>query len=142
MIGDGIKIDKRGRHYFLDGVEVPARAYRKRYPLGKQAPTLVRSRRQKSIALAVHPSQVEEASSDAVRKGVPTEFTRDGRPIFESRAHRKKYFQAYGYFDRDAGYGDAAPQHHKGDRAPPNPLRERAMALAHRIRLRHSSSED
>lgn len=97
------------------------------------------SRGQKSVALAVHPSQVREAVEDAQKKGVPTDFTPDGRPVFRDRDHRKRYHQAYGFFDRDAGYGDAAPRLHKGDKAPPSRLRELAKRLAHRIRLRRES---
>lgn len=97
-------------------------------------------KRIKSIALAVHPDQVEEATKDAVARGVPTEFTADGRPILTDRNHRKQYMKAYGYFDRDAGYGDAQPQHHKGDTPPPSRLRELAKKYADRIRLRHKGA--
>jgi len=44
--------------------------------------------------------------ADDRRKGVPTDYTRDGCPIFTSRAHRKRYCEAHGYFDRNGGYGD------------------------------------
>lgn len=60
-----------------------------------------------SDSLGVHPRQVAKAQADAAKKGVPTEFDKKGRPIFTSRQHRKQYCEAYGYFDRDAGYGDA-----------------------------------
>ena len=59
-----------------------------------------------SHALKVHPRQVPEAVADAVRKGVPTEFTKDGRPRFTSREHQKRYLKAYGYVNLDGGYGD------------------------------------
>lgn len=62
-----------------------------------------------SDALAVHPDQVAEARADALAKGVPVDFLPDGRPVFTSRAQRKAYCKAYGFFDRSAGYGDAAP---------------------------------
>lgn len=58
------------------------------------------------VALAVHPSQVPEAVESARRKGVPTDFTPQGRPLFTSRAHQKRYLKAYGYHNRDGGYGD------------------------------------
>lgn len=102
--------------------------------------SLVRNKRQKSVALAVHPSQVQEAIDDARKKGVPTDFTPDGRPVFESRSHRKKYMTAYRFFDRDAGYGDAAPRYHRGKKAPPSRIKELARKLAHRIRTRHTAS--
>lgn len=59
-----------------------------------------------SDGLAVHPRQVEEARESARRKGVPTEFLPDGRPVMRSRAHQKAYLKAYGFHNRDGGYGD------------------------------------
>lgn len=59
-----------------------------------------------SDALAVHPSQVDEAVESAKKKGVPTEFLPDGRPILRTRQHRRAYLRAYGYHDRSGGYGD------------------------------------
>jgi hypothetical protein len=68
-----------------------------------------------SDGLAVHPSQVKEATEDAKKKGVPTEFMPDGRPVFTSREQRKRYCQMYGFFDKSGGYGDAAPGSCKRD---------------------------
>jgi hypothetical protein len=99
------------------------------------------SRPIKSIAMAVHPDQVQEAAEMDVKLGVPTEYTEDGRPILRDRDHRRRFMQAHGLFDRDAGFGDAAPQHHKGDRPPPSRLRELARKYADRIRLRHQGGE-
>lgn len=59
-----------------------------------------------SEAMAVHPSQVQEAYVDSVKKGVPTEFDKMGRAKLTNRAHRKAYFDAYGVFDKSGGYGD------------------------------------
>lgn len=61
-----------------------------------------------SEAAAVNPEDIPRAMADARRHGVPTTFDREGRPILRSRAHRKAYLQYRGFFDRDAGYGDAA----------------------------------
>jgi len=63
-----------------------------------------------SEALAVHPLDARAAAEDSRAKGVPTDFDHQGRPVFTSRAHRKAYFKAYRYYDRNAGYGDAARQ--------------------------------
>lgn len=63
-----------------------------------------------SDALGVHPKQIQKARESAIAKGVPTDFDDKGRPIFTSRLHRKQYCQAYGFFDRDGGYGDAQRQ--------------------------------
>ena len=43
---------------------------------------------------------------DAKKKGVATYFNEAGRPIFESRAHKKKYLKAYGFRNNDGCYGD------------------------------------
>lgn len=59
-----------------------------------------------SIALKVHPSQVQEAIENAKQKGVPTNFTKEGLPEFTSRRHQARYLKAYGYFNRDGGYHD------------------------------------
>lgn len=60
----------------------------------------------KSEAMAVHPDQIGEAVADAAKKGVPTEFDREGRPIWTSPGHRKRFCEAYGAYDRNGGYGD------------------------------------
>jgi hypothetical protein len=60
----------------------------------------------KSEAMAVHPDQVPEAMARDKRHGVPTEYTRDGRPIFTDRGHRKAYLRSYGVHDKRGGYGD------------------------------------
>ncbi len=59
-----------------------------------------------SDALAVHPRQVKEATESAKMHGVPTDFTRDGRPLIRSRSHQKAYLKAYGFHNKDGGYGD------------------------------------
>ena len=70
-----------------------------------------------SWAAGVHPAQVDEVRRQSVDLGVPTDFTPDGDAIFTSRRHRKKYCEAVGLFDRNAGDGDPVPQkhHHKGE---------------------------
>ena len=59
----------------------------------------------KSVALAVHSSQVGEAQADSAKKGVPTEFTSGGRPILRDASHRRKYLKAYGFHDRNSYNG-------------------------------------
>jgi len=59
-----------------------------------------------SDAAGVHPKQIHGAMVEARRRGVPTSFTPDGRAIFTSRGHRKKYCEAFGFYDRNAGFGD------------------------------------
>ena len=61
----------------------------------------------KSDAAGVHPDQIGEASTEAKRFGVPTNFDKQtGQAIFTSRSHRAQYLKAKGYHDKDGGYSD------------------------------------
>jgi hypothetical protein len=60
----------------------------------------------KSRALAVHPTQRNQYMEFASKHGVPTHFDEMGRPVFESREHRKRYATLVGASDFDGGYGD------------------------------------
>ncbi len=66
----------------------------------------------KSDAAGVAPSQVQEAYEKSVKDGVPTQFTPDGRAIFTSAGHRKRYCESVGLYDRNGGYRD--PQRRNG----------------------------
>lgn len=124
--------DGETKRYFLDGVEVTQEMYDAYFPslifpskskytkddieafvrhgkgedLGPEhKKRLPRGYPIKSDALAVHPSQREEAMEDARKRGVPTEFLRDGRPVLRDAAHRRAYLKAYGYHDRNSFTG-------------------------------------
>lgn len=56
-----------------------------------------------SEAAGVHPSQVQEAQENWKKKGVPTEFTPDGRAVFRNKSHRRDFLRAAGLHDK-AGY--------------------------------------
>jgi len=62
-----------------------------------------------SDACGVAHDQVKEAHEESVKAGVPTDFTEDGRAILTSPLHRKKYCEAMGMYDRNAGYSDPMP---------------------------------
>ncbi|HPP02744.1 MAG TPA: hypothetical protein PLX83_19330 [bacterium] len=55
-----------------------------------------------SDAAGVHPSQIREAEEHATRNGVPTQFTPDGRAIFTSPTHRRKYLKLIGLVDKNS----------------------------------------
>lgn len=111
-----------GKTFWVDGIQVSQEEFWKACPPreggsgddggGGQTcgSSLVGFKPIHSDSLGVHPRQVKKAQESAASKGVPTEFDKKGRPIFTSRLHRKRYCQAYGFFDRDAGYGDAQRQ--------------------------------
>lgn len=63
-----------------------------------------------STAAGVHPDQVAEAMAHDREHGVPTDYNSDGDPLFTSRGHRARYCAANGLYDRNAGFGDAAPK--------------------------------
>jgi hypothetical protein len=95
--------------YFIDGKEVGEKTYRQAFPKKPFAACGYQADWKKPMlcdALAVHPRQVKEAIADAAKKGVPTNFLPDGRAEFESRQQYNAYMKAYGYYNRDAGYGD------------------------------------
>lgn len=108
MIGKIVGFGEKAK-YIIDGNEVTKAVFDRSFPdkpIGDGS-GLTGWRPLASDALAVHASQVVEAAEDAKNKKVPTDFTKDGRPIFRTREHRKEYMRAYGYFDRSGGYGDA-----------------------------------
>lgn len=59
-----------------------------------------------SDAAGVHPLDIGKFAEDAKSRGVPIDFTADGRAIFRDRGHRKRYMKAYGFRDNGGGYGD------------------------------------
>lgn len=60
-----------------------------------------------SDAAGVGVSQVTEAMAHSRSIGVPTDFNpKTGAAIFTSARHRKKYCEARGLRDRNAGYSD------------------------------------
>lgn len=62
---------------------------------------------QKCDTAGVNPNDIPEAMAEAKARGVPTDFDPEtGQIIFRDRAHRKKYCEAFAYFDKDGGYGD------------------------------------
>ena len=63
-----------------------------------------------------HSSQVEEFREEARARGITgVDFDPTGRAVFSCRSARRDYLRMRGMFDRDAGYGDAAPEHCEGE---------------------------
>lgn len=96
------------REEFLQGPNRLKECLRKRRAPGGNSPSCWP---QHSDTLAVHPEQIAEYREYDAARGVPTNYDAQGRPIFESRGHRKRYYAAHNAFDGSAGYGDQAPQH-------------------------------
>lgn len=105
-----IKHCKDGPRYFIDGKPVTKKAFDAAFPdkplVGDLGGQQLGCWPMASEGAAVHPLQVGEAVESAKKRGVPTEFTSDGRPIFTGRDHRRRYLKAYAFHDRDGGFGD------------------------------------
>lgn len=101
---------KRGKKvYLLDGREVTEHVFLEAFPdkpIGLPMTETQAAWPILSDAVGIHPDQVDEAREECKRLGVPTDFKDDGRVVFTSRAHRKEYLRAHGYYDRNGGYGD------------------------------------
>ena len=63
-----------------------------------------------SYAAGASPSEVPALHEFDMKNGVPTDYSDDGDPIFRSPSHRKKYCEAHGLFDRNAGFSDPVPE--------------------------------
>jgi len=62
-----------------------------------------------SYAAGVHPKQIPEMREFDKKHEVPTDYTEDGDPVFRGPGHRRKYCEAHGLFDRNAGLSDPVP---------------------------------
>ena len=63
-----------------------------------------------SDALGVNPSQAQEAYEESIKMGCPTTFDKDGCAVLTSARHRKKYAEANGMRDNNAGYSCPQPR--------------------------------
>lgn len=62
-------------------------------------------------SIGVHPSQVKEHMEHLRAMGCgQVNHTKNGDPILESKAQRKKVCEALGFFDRNAGHSDPQPK--------------------------------
>lgn len=103
----------RGLRYYLDGVEVSERKFRKAQPPvasggdpALQVPKSCSAWPILSDALAVHPKQIEEAMERDRRHGIQTDYAEDGRAILRDRAHRREMMRSLQVHDNNGGYGD------------------------------------
>ena len=62
-----------------------------------------------SEAAGCHPSQIRESQEYLAKKGIHTDYTKDGNPIFKSEKHKAQVCRAFGLYDKNAGYHGAAP---------------------------------
>ena len=98
------KVDENGKHYII--LDNGVRAFRDIATEQRGARSFPGNWPQYCDAVGVGDGQQKEAYEDSVKMGVPTRFDSEGRAEFLSRAHRKRYCEAYGFFDKSGGYGD------------------------------------
>lgn len=106
--------------YFIDGKEVSKAVFDaegdkargdKSLPEGISKKTGGKKRHEKrgypikSYALAVTRKNIAAAQAQDAKMGVPTEYTKGGRPILRDAAHRKAYLKAHQMHDRNSFYG-------------------------------------
>lgn len=104
-----IVVGRSGAKYFIGDEEVTKEAFDARFPtktLGVPHTAAPGIWPMESVALAVHPDQVEAANARAKRHGIAAEYTPDGTCVIADRAARKRLNQLEGTFDKRGGYGD------------------------------------
>jgi hypothetical protein len=62
-----------------------------------------------SAAMGASPGEIPELRKFDKEHGVVTNYNSECDPIFTSKSHRKKYCEAHGFYDRNAGYSDPVP---------------------------------
>lgn len=118
--------------YFLDDVQVTKEMYDAYFP-SKLFPTPIRYTKEeieemvrlgeaaeitpemkkrlpkgypiRSMSMAVHTTQIKEAMEHDRKLGVPTNYSRNGEPIWTDAAHRKRFMKAHKLIDRNSYNG-------------------------------------
>lgn len=84
-----------------------------------------------SEAAAINPEDVPREQARLKKRGIYTEYTPTGEPIFRSPSHRKAYCEAVGLYDRNGGYSDPQPKHfNPSDHTPEARMRRLEAILA------------
>lgn len=77
-----------------------------------------------SDAMGVNPARIKDAQKLLAEHGVHTEYTSTGEPILRDKKHEREHMKALGYYHRNAGYSDVAPEHFTMDHHPDRQRRE------------------
>ena len=120
---DRIEIKKDGTHYFLDAKEVSEKQYRARHPLPQGEGVFMTSSKSGwpyvSNSEGCHPVDRQAFMDAAAKAGVPTVFNEQGKAVFTSREHQKRYCKAFGKANFDENWSGG------GDKRPPKPPKKR-----------------
>lgn len=102
--------DGKTKTCFIDDREVTQEEYDARFPSKEigvphaAAPCIWQDHT--SLALAVHPDQVAEATARNIRHGIRVTYDEEGTAHIPDRAERKKLMRLEGMHDNSGGYGD------------------------------------
>lgn len=99
--------------FFIDGKQVSKKVFDKKMnaSIPKDRRGIAPGGRKKrwrnwpmaSDAMGVHPKQIELARKlDRDRGAPPTEYTKDGRPIWTSEKHKRAFCRAHGTHDNNS----------------------------------------
>lgn len=123
---DRITIDKTGKHYFIQHKEVTREEYEAVHPslnpkglIGMFATASKKAWPYTSTSVGCHPSDRKKFMEQMAKLGVPTLFDREGRAVFTSREHQRRFCQATGRVNYDETWSD------KGPVEPPPPPKKR-----------------
>lgn len=125
---DRIEMKKDGNHYFLEAKEVTEVVYRKRHPVPKGSGIFGTSSTKgwpyTSTSQGCHPKDRKKYMADMAKLGVPTAVDHQGRVIFTSRDHQRRFCQANGLVNFDDNWSG------KGPVKPPPPKKRPKMGKA------------
>lgn len=129
---DRIEIKTDGTHYFLDGKEVGKKAYRQRHPVPKGngifATSSTKGWPYTSTSIGCHPADRKKHMRQMAKLGVPTEYDKEGRAIFISRDHQRRFCQATGRVNYDDSWSSKGPVE-----PPPPPKKRPRMGKANQV---------
>ena len=77
-----------------------------------------------SEAMGICPKDIRRAQKMLAEQGVFTEYTPTGEPILRDKKHEREHMKALGFYHRNAGYSDVAPEHFTMDHHPDRQRRE------------------
>ena len=109
--GEFVEVTPDGERAVCDQISQSVEKYKEPLEFGLPLQKTIAQWPMTSVFASVNIDKVPELKKQLKQAGVPTEF--DGEcPIWTSREHKKKYLKATGQYDRDASYGDAAPENY------------------------------
>lgn len=101
--------------YKLDGKVVSKREFNRAWAAAARRMPKVKKRKAlapvkrgypyEGLALACHPSQVQEQMERMKKLGVPTEYRPNGSPVMRDAGHRRAFLKANGAHDRNSYSG-------------------------------------